>query len=102
MVTDKLREKVGELRHDLGEVKEQVRQLPPPNKNHDEIPALGQVSDHPPTARFTGRPIGYLTVFCAGRGSIFRPHPIRIVTRARRANDWTVPHRMTKELSGGR
>jgi len=46
-VTDKLKGMVEELRHDLNEVKEQVKQLLPAKKTDTNIPVRYQTSGHP-------------------------------------------------------
>lgn len=46
-VTDKLKEMVEELRHDLNEVKGQVRQLLPATTQSTGLPVRRQASDHP-------------------------------------------------------
>ncbi|MEX1308999.1 MAG: Hsp20/alpha crystallin family protein [Candidatus Sulfomarinibacteraceae bacterium] len=46
-VTDKLKGMVEELRHDLNEVKEQVRQLLPARSNSTDLPVRQQTSEHP-------------------------------------------------------
>jgi HSP20 family protein len=46
-VTDKLKDMMEELRKDLGEVKEQVRQLLPAKKMDTDLPVRSETSDHP-------------------------------------------------------
>jgi hypothetical protein len=49
-VTDKLKGMVEELRRDLNEVKDQVKELLPLKKTKNELPAHQQASAHPVAA----------------------------------------------------
>jgi HSP20 family protein len=49
-VTDKLKGLVEELRRDLNEVKDQVKELLPLNKNENDLPVRQQASEHPVAA----------------------------------------------------
>jgi HSP20 family protein len=48
--SDKLKEMVEELRHDLSQVKEQVKELLPLKKNEEVLPVRRQPSEHPISA----------------------------------------------------